>query len=79
MPGSTSIALETAILLPLANAYLVHVERRGEGALSTGLSRAFHASSVRWFRDGVVHVRGVEGFLVHRRGLVTAAVGEMPG
>jgi chloramphenicol-sensitive protein RarD len=127
------LALETAILMPLAIAYLMYVERRGEGALLHGGFRSdllllgtgavttipllFFASAVQrislsllgvlqyiaptmQFLFGVLLYRepftpaqfvgfamvwaalivlGVEGFLVHRRGLVSAAVGEMPG
>jgi chloramphenicol-sensitive protein RarD len=127
------LALETAILTPLAMAYLMYVERSGEGALLHGGLRSdllllgtgavttipllFFASAVQriplsllgvlqyiaptmQFLLGVLLYRepftpaqfvgfamvwaalivlGVEGFLVHRRGLVTAAVGEMPG
>jgi chloramphenicol-sensitive protein RarD len=127
------LALETAILTPLAMAYLMYVERGGEGALLHGGLRSdllllgtgavttipllFFASAVQriplsllgvlqyiaptmQFLLGVLLYRepftpaqfvgfamvwaalivlGVEGFLVHRRGLVSAAVGEMPG
>jgi chloramphenicol-sensitive protein RarD len=127
------LALETAILTPLAIAYLMYVQRSGEGALLHGGLRSdllllgtgavttipllFFASAVQriplsllgvlqyiaptmQFLLGVLLYRepftpaqfvgfamvwaalivlGVEGFLVHRRGLVTAAVGEMPG
>jgi chloramphenicol-sensitive protein RarD len=127
------LALETAILTPLAIAYLMYVERSGEGALLrsdlrsdllllgtgavTTIPLLFFASAVRriplsllgvlqyiaptmQFLLGVLLYRepftpaqfvgfsmvwaalivvGVEGFLVHRRGLVSAAVGEMPG
>jgi chloramphenicol-sensitive protein RarD len=127
------LALETAILTPLAMAYLMYVERGGEGALLhsglrsdllllgtgavTTIPLLFFASAVQriplsllgvlqyiaptmQFLLGVLLYRepftpaqfvgfamvwvalivlGVEGFRVHRRGLVTAAVGEMPG
>jgi chloramphenicol-sensitive protein RarD len=127
------LALETAILTPLAIAYLMYVQRSGEGALLHGGLRSdllllgtgavttipllFFASAVQriplsllgvlqyiaptmQFLLGVLLYRepftpaqfvgfamvwaalialGVEGFLVHRRGLVSAAVGEMPG
>jgi chloramphenicol-sensitive protein RarD len=127
------LALETAILTPLAIAYLMYVGLRGNGALLhdglrsdllllgtgavTTIPLLFFASAVRriplsllgvlqyiaptmQFLLGVLLYRepftsaqfvgfamvwaalivlGVEGFLVHRRGLVSAAVGEMPG
>jgi chloramphenicol-sensitive protein RarD len=127
------LALETAILTPLAIAYLMYVQRSGEGALLhdglrsdllllgtgavTTIPLLFFASAVQriplsllgvlqyiaptmQFLLGVLLYRepftpaqfvgfamvwaalivlGIEGFLVHRRGLVSAAVGEMPG
>jgi chloramphenicol-sensitive protein RarD len=127
------LALETAILTPLAIAYLMYVGLRGNGALLhdglrsdllllgtgavTTIPLLFFASAVRriplsllgvlqyiaptmQFLLGVLLYRepftsaqfvgfamvwaalivlGVEGFLVHRRGLVSAAIGEMPG
>jgi chloramphenicol-sensitive protein RarD len=127
------LALETAILTPLAIAYLMYVQRSDQGALLHGGLRSdllllgtgavttipllFFASAVQriplsllgvlqyiaptmQFLLGVLLYRepftpaqfvgfamvwaalivlGVEGFLVHRRGLVSAAVGEMPG
>jgi chloramphenicol-sensitive protein RarD len=127
------LALETAILTPLAIAYLMYVGLRGHGALLhdglrsdllllgtgavTTIPLLFFASAVRriplsllgvlqyiaptmQFLLGVLLYRepftsaqlmgfamvwaalivlGAEGFLVHRRGLVSAAVGEMPG
>ena len=127
------LALETAILTPLAIVYLMYVQRSGEGALLhdglrsdllllgtgavTTIPLLFFASAVQriplsllgvlqyiaptmQFLLGVLLYRepftpaqfvgfamvwaalivlGIEGFLVHRRGLVSAAVGEMPG
>jgi chloramphenicol-sensitive protein RarD len=127
------LALETAILTPLAIAYLMSVGLRGNGALLhdglrsdllllgtgavTTIPLLFFASAVRrislsllgvlqyiaptmQFLLGVLLYRepftsaqfvgfamvwaalivlGVEGFLVRRRGLVSAAIGEMPG
>jgi chloramphenicol-sensitive protein RarD len=127
------LALETAILTPLAIAYLMYVGLRGNGALLhdglrsdllllgtgavTTIPLLFFASAVRriplsllgvlqyiaptmQFLLGVLLYRepftsaqflgfamvwaalivlGIEGFLVLRRGLVSAAVGEMPG
>lgn len=127
------LALETTILTPLAIAYLMYVQRSGEGALLhdglrsdllllgtgavTTIPLLFFASAVQriplsllgvlqyiaptmQFLLGVLLYRepftpaqfvgfamvwaalivlGIEGFLVHRRGLVSAAVGEMPG
>jgi chloramphenicol-sensitive protein RarD len=127
------LALETAILTPLAIAYLMSVGLRGNGALLhdglrsdllllgtgavTTIPLLFFASAVRrislsllgvlqyiaptmQFLLGVLLYRepftsaqfvgfamvwaalivlGVEGFLARRRGLVSAAIGEMPG
>jgi chloramphenicol-sensitive protein RarD len=127
------LALETALLVPLAIAYLLYVERRGEGALLHGGLRSdllllgtgaittipllFFASAVQriplsllgvlqyiaptmQFLLGVLLYRepfssaqfvgfamvwtalivlGVEGFVMHRRGLMSAAVGDIPG
>jgi chloramphenicol-sensitive protein RarD len=127
------LALETAILTPLAIAYLMYVQHSGEGGLLhdglrsdllllgtgavTTIPLLFFASAVQriplsllgvlqyiaptmQFLLGVLLYRepftpaqfvgfamvwaalivlGIEGFLVHRRGLVSAAVGEMPG
>jgi chloramphenicol-sensitive protein RarD len=127
------LALETAILTPVAIGYLIYVAFRGHGALLHGGLRSdllllgtgavttipllFFASAVQriplsllgvlqyiaptmQFLLGVLLYRepftaaqfvgfamvwaalvvlGVEGFLVHRRGLVSPVIGEMPG